>query len=86
MDNQVKLRGFRIELGEIESVLASHATLQEAVVHVTGEGVTPPAGSGVNQDGGCGCKQAGGPADGKLGLFALALGLAVSVARRRSRV
>ncbi len=38
VDNQVKLRGFRIELGEIESVLASHSTLQEAVVHVTGEG------------------------------------------------
>jgi amino acid adenylation domain-containing protein len=38
VDNQVKLRGFRIELGEIESVLASHATLQEAVVNVTGEG------------------------------------------------
>lgn len=38
VDNQVKLRGFRIELGEIESVLASHASLQEAVVHVTGEG------------------------------------------------
>ena len=29
---------FAIELGEIESVLASHATLQEAVVIVTGEG------------------------------------------------
>ena len=38
VDNQVKLRGFRIELGEIESVLASHATLQEAVVIITGEG------------------------------------------------
>jgi amino acid adenylation domain-containing protein len=38
VDNQVKLRGFRIELGEIESVLASHSTLQEAVVNVTGEG------------------------------------------------
>jgi acyl carrier protein len=38
VDNQVKLRGFRIELGEIETVLASHPTLQEAVVNVTGEG------------------------------------------------
>jgi amino acid adenylation domain-containing protein len=38
VDNQVKLRGFRIELGEIESVLASHSTLQEAVVNVTGGG------------------------------------------------
>jgi amino acid adenylation domain-containing protein len=38
VDSQVKLRGFRIELGEVESVLASHATLSEAVVAVTGEG------------------------------------------------
>lgn len=38
VDSQVKLRGLRIELGEIESVLASHATLREAVVIVTGEG------------------------------------------------
>ena len=35
---QVKLRGFRVELGEIESVLASHASLREAVVIATGEG------------------------------------------------
>ena len=31
-DEQVKVRGFRIELGEIESVLAQHASVQEAVV------------------------------------------------------
>jgi acyl-coenzyme A synthetase/AMP-(fatty) acid ligase/acyl carrier protein len=38
VDSQVKLRGFRVELGEIESVLASHASLKEAVVIATGEG------------------------------------------------
>ena len=38
VDSQVKLRGFRVELGEIESVLASHASLREAVVIATGEG------------------------------------------------
>jgi acyl carrier protein len=31
-DQQVKVRGFRIELGEIEAVLASHPSVQEAVV------------------------------------------------------
>jgi acyl carrier protein len=38
VDSQIKLRGLRIELGEIESVLASHASINEAVVIVTGEG------------------------------------------------
>ena len=37
VDSQIKLRGVRIELGEIESVLASHATVREAVVTVSGE-------------------------------------------------
>lgn len=32
IDNQVKIRGFRIELGEIETVLASHASVLQAVV------------------------------------------------------
>jgi non-ribosomal peptide synthetase component F/acyl carrier protein len=32
IDNQVKIRGHRIELGEIETVLAQHATIQQAVV------------------------------------------------------
>ncbi len=36
-DHQVKLRGFRIELGEIESTLASHPSVQEAVVIVSEE-------------------------------------------------
>jgi amino acid adenylation domain-containing protein len=31
-DHQVKLRGFRIELGEIETILATHTTVQDAVV------------------------------------------------------
>ena len=34
IDNQVKVRGFRIELGEIESVLATHPSVQSAVVIV----------------------------------------------------
>ena len=38
MDSQIKLRGLRIELGEIESLLASHASIKEAVVIVLGEG------------------------------------------------
>ncbi|HEX4783488.1 MAG TPA: amino acid adenylation domain-containing protein [Candidatus Sulfotelmatobacter sp.] len=38
VDSQVKLRGLRIELGEIESVINSHASVQEAVVMVGGEG------------------------------------------------
>jgi acyl carrier protein len=37
VDSQIKLRGMRIELGEIESVLASHASVREAVVTVSGE-------------------------------------------------
>ncbi len=32
IDHQVKVRGFRIELGEIEAVLASHPTVEKAVV------------------------------------------------------
>jgi amino acid adenylation domain-containing protein len=31
-DGQIKLRGFRIELGEIETALASHKSLEQAVV------------------------------------------------------
>jgi surfactin family lipopeptide synthetase A len=38
VDSQVKLRGQRIELGEIESVLASHESIKEAVVIMTGQG------------------------------------------------
>jgi amino acid adenylation domain-containing protein len=34
IDHQVKFRGFRIELGEIETVIASHGSVQEAVVIV----------------------------------------------------
>ncbi|HEY7616688.1 MAG TPA: condensation domain-containing protein, partial [Terriglobales bacterium] len=33
-DNQVKVRGYRIELGEIETVVASHKSVQQAVVVV----------------------------------------------------
>ncbi len=33
IDHQIKLRGFRIELGEIETVLAQHASVNQAVVH-----------------------------------------------------
>ncbi len=32
LDHQVKIRGFRIELGEIETALASHESVQQAVV------------------------------------------------------
>ena len=32
VDHQVKVRGFRIELGEIESALASHPSVEQAVV------------------------------------------------------
>jgi amino acid adenylation domain-containing protein len=34
VDTQVKIRGFRIELGEIEAVLATHASVSQAVVVV----------------------------------------------------
>ncbi len=36
-DNQVKIRGFRIELGEIESTLATHSSVEQAVVVVRSE-------------------------------------------------
>ena len=38
VDNQIKLRGQRMELGEIESVLATHVTVRQSVVTLTGEG------------------------------------------------
>ncbi len=40
-DSQVKLRGFRIELGEIETVLTQHPDIQQAVVTVREEALTP---------------------------------------------
>ncbi|NED64596.1 AMP-binding protein, partial [Streptomyces sp. SID10244] len=39
-DDQVKLRGLRIELGEIEAVLASHPSVESAVVLGVGGSVT----------------------------------------------
>jgi len=38
MDGEVKVRGMRIDLGEIETVLASHRSVEEAVVELSGEG------------------------------------------------
>lgn len=34
-DDQIKIRGFRIELGEIEAILASHPSVEQAVVVAT---------------------------------------------------